>query len=71
MADIKAIFTFLLANGEDHKITVNDLADNLDEAKLIALGNKMVTLGGAHKGSNYVSLKACERVTTSKEKFDL
>lgn len=67
MGEIKAVFTFELANETTHKITVKDLADNLEESKLIALGNKMITLGGEHNGSKYVKLNKCQRIVTNTE----
>ena len=71
MEEIRVVYTFELANDLTHKVNVRDLAEDLSQSELISLGNKMIELNGEHNGSKFVSLVDCERIITTREKFDL
>ncbi|MCL2320907.1 MAG: hypothetical protein FWC47_02240 [Oscillospiraceae bacterium] len=71
MQDIKVIFSFEMENGMTSTVTVKDLRSDIDQADLIALGNKMIAKNGQKNGIKFLTLKKCERIVTDREVFDL
>ncbi len=60
-------FIFELQNGSTHKVTINDVREDVEDSKLNALANALIEKDSHYNGSAFTRLKKCSKFTLEEE----
>ena len=69
MESISIVFTFKLASGSSHDVTIKDIKASITEAEVVALGNKLIELRWHYKNNSFTELLQSKKITIVEEIF--